>query len=103
MLLPIHVAAGGLALVLGAVALLSQKGGTLHRRIGLLFVCAMVVMGTTAAFLGNEFGGLMTLYFVITALTTVRPVSPWTRSLNMAALMVAVGLALLDIVGGVQA
>ena len=30
-LLPIHVAAGGLALVLGAVALLARKGGTVHR------------------------------------------------------------------------
>ena len=43
MLLPIHVAAGGLALVLGAVALLAKKGGTVHRRSGLLFVYAMVV------------------------------------------------------------
>ncbi len=38
MLLPIHIAAGGLALVLGAVALLVKKGGTIHRRSGLLFV-----------------------------------------------------------------
>ena len=36
MLLPIHVAAGGLAIVLGAVALLVKKGGTTHRRGGLL-------------------------------------------------------------------
>ena len=34
MLLPIHVAAGGLALVLGAVALLVKKGGTIHRAAG---------------------------------------------------------------------
>ena len=52
-LLPIHVAAGGLALVLGAVALLVKKGGTIHRRSGLLFVCAMLVMGISAAILGN--------------------------------------------------
>ena len=38
MLLPIHVVAGGLALVLGAVALLARKGGATHRRSGLLFV-----------------------------------------------------------------
>ena len=37
-LLPIHVAAGGLVIVLGAVALAVKKGGTLHRRSGLLFV-----------------------------------------------------------------
>jgi uncharacterized membrane protein len=101
-ILPIHIAAGGLALVLGAVALSVKKGGTIHRRSGLLFVYAMLVMGISAAILGN-IGGLMAAYFVVTALTTVRPVSPWTRGLNVAALAVAVGLALLDIVGGVKA
>jgi hypothetical protein len=103
MLLPIHIAAGGLALVLGAVALLVKKGGPTHRRSGLLFVYAMVVMATTAAILGNVVGGLITLYFVGTALTTVRPASPWTRRINAAALTLAVGLALFSIVGGVRA
>ncbi len=111
MLLLIHVAAGGLAIVLGAVALSVKKGGTIHRRSGLLFVCAMLVMGTSASILAfrksptdpNVIGGFMTAYFVVTALTTVRPVSPWTRRINVAALTVAVGLALLDIVGGVKA
>jgi hypothetical protein len=103
MLLPIHIAAGGLALVLGALALLVKKGGTAHRRSGLLFVCAMLVMGTTAAILGNVIGGVMTAYFVGTALTTVRPPSRWTRAINVAALTVAAGLALLSIVGGVKA
>jgi uncharacterized membrane protein len=102
-ILPIHIAAGGLALVLGAVALSVKKGGTVHRRGGLLFVYAMLVMGTTAAFLGNVGGGLMAIYFVVTALTTVRPVSPWTRGLNVAALTLAVGLALVDILGGLKA
>src|SRR5438874_4511655 len=105
MLLSIHIAAGGVAIVLGAAALLARKGGTIHRRSGLLFVCAMLVLGTSAAILGfrkngptdsNVFGGLMTAYFVITALTTVRPVSRWTRYINVVALTVAAGLAILD-------
>ena len=111
MLLPIHVAAGGLAVVLGAVALSVKKGGTIHRRSGLLFVCATAVMGTTAAMLGlrngptdgNIFAGLMTLYFVGTALTTVRPASAWTSRTNVAALAVAIALALVDISGGITA
>src|SRR5205809_1172659 len=103
MLLPIHVAAGGLALVLGAVALSVKKGGTIHRRSGLLFVYATLVMGISASILGNVLGGLMPVYFVGTALTTVRTVSPWTRRINVAALTVAVGLALVDIVGGIKA
>src|SRR5207302_9236825 len=105
------IAAGGLAIVLGAVALLVKKGGTIHRRGGLLFVYSMFVLGATAALLGfrksptdgNVFGGLMTVYFAGTALTTVRPVSAWTRRSNVAALTVAVGLALVDVAGGVKA
>src|SRR5947209_2050605 len=57
MLLPIHIAAGGLAIVLGAVALLVKKGGTIHRRSGLVLVYAMFVLGITAAILGNVLGG----------------------------------------------
>lgn len=111
LLLPIHIAAGGLAIVLGAVALVVKKGGTIHRRSGMLFVYAMLVMGFSASILGflksptdgNVFTGLMTAYFVGTALTTVRPASPWTRTINGVALTVVVGLALGTIVSGVKA
>jgi len=103
LVLPIHIAGGGLALVLGAIALSVKKGGTIHRRSGLLFVFAMLVMGTTAAILGNVGGGVMTVYFVGTALTTVRPASRWTRTFNVTALLIIVGLALLTILGGVKA
>jgi len=111
MLLSIHIAAGGLAIVLGAIALLVRKGGTIHRRSGLRFVSSMLVLGTTAALLGfrksptdgNVFGGLMTVYFVGTALTTVRPVSAWTRRSNVVALTVAIGLVVVNIAGGVKA
>jgi hypothetical protein len=111
MLLPIHIAAGGLAIVLGAIALLVKKGGTIHRRSGLPFVYAMLVMGTSASILGlrngltdgNVMGGLIAVYFAGTALTTVRPASPWTRRTNAATLTVALGLALVAMVGGVGA
>lgn len=111
-LLAIHIAAGGLAIVLGAVALSVKKGGAVHRTSGLVFVSAMLVMGVSGAVLGflkngptdgNVFAGLMTVYFVGTALTTVRPVSPWTIRVNVAGLAVAVGLAFIDIMGGVKA
>ncbi len=110
-LLPVHVVAGGLAIVLGAVALSVKKGGTIHRRSGLLFVYAMLVMGTSASILEylktpnwtNVCVTLMTAYFVVTALLTVRPVSSWTGRIHVAALSVAAGLALVDILGGVKA
>jgi len=111
MLLPIHIAAGGLAIVLGAVALSVKKGGTIHRRSGILFVYAMVVMGVTASILEflkssaatSVIAPLMSVYFVGTALTTVRPASRWTRVINVAALTVAVSLAFVAIMGGVKA
>ena len=101
MLLPIHIAAGGLAIILGAVALSVKKGGIIHRRSGLLFVYAMLVMAVSASILsllkgradGNLLAGVLTAYFVGTALTTVRPVSSWTRRINAVALTVAVVLA----------
>jgi hypothetical protein len=112
MLLPIHIAAGGLAIVLGGVALLASKGGTLHRRSGLLFVNAMLVMGATASILafgksstdeviGNVTASVLIAYFVGTALTAVRPASRWTRRVTAAALTVAVGIAVAAIVGGI--
>lgn len=63
----------------------------------------MLVMGIGAVILGNAGGGLVAIYFVVTALTTVRPVSAWTRRFNIAALIVVTGLALLSILGGVKA
>jgi uncharacterized membrane protein len=110
MLLPIHIAAGGLAIVLGAVALSVKKGGRLHRRSGLLFVAAMLVMGFSASLLGlmksptdpNVRSGFMVAYFVLTALTTVRPASRRTRIINAAGLLMASTLAIFAIVGGVR-
>jgi len=109
--LPIHIVAGGLAIILGAVALLASKGAWLHRRSGLLFVFAMLTMGISGSLLAfrqsltnsNALGGFMSAYFVVTALTTVRPASAWTRRLNVGALVVALGLALIEIVLGVKA
>ncbi|HEU4887793.1 MAG TPA: hypothetical protein VFV49_07910, partial [Thermoanaerobaculia bacterium] len=111
MLLPIHVAAGGFAIVLGTAALIAKKGGTAHRRSGLLFVYAMLVMGLSASILGfrksatdpNVFTGFMTAYFVGTAWTTVRPASSWTRRLTAAAMVIPAGLALGSIARGVEA
>jgi hypothetical protein len=111
MLLPIHIVAGGLAIILGAAALLAPKWGTLHRRSGLLFVYAMLTMGLSGSVLAlrqsltnaNVLGGLMSAYFVVTALTTVRPVSAWTRRLNAGALVLAIALALVEIALGYKA
>jgi uncharacterized membrane protein (DUF4010 family) len=104
MLLPVHIAAGGFAIILGGIALAVRKGGTPHRRSGILFVYAMLTMGISGSILAlrrsltdaNVLGGFMSAYFVVTALTTVRPASVWTLRLNRAALGIAIALSLIE-------
>ena len=81
LILPIHVLAGMIALIVGYVALFAAKGGRLHKRTGKVFVYAMVVMGLGGSFLAaidpkgsptNIVAGLVTFYLVSTAMLTVR-------------------------------
>ena len=78
----LHIAAGGLALVFGYVALYARKGAPLHRRSGRLFVYAMLAMGAFGTLIAAVRGvapatnipaGVLTSYLVITSLITVRP------------------------------
>jgi len=107
-LLLVHIVTASLAIVGGYTALFAGKGGTLHRRAGMLFVYTMLVMGISASALEllktptgpNVLAAFLTAYFVGTALTTVRPVSPWTRRIDVAALGIVLGLALANAVRG---
>ena len=112
MLLTIHIAAGGLAMILGAVALLVKKGGTIHRRAGLIFVGAMVIMGSSASILAYEkggiahpnfLGGFTAGYLVVTAFTTVRPASVWTRGVDAVAAALALVIAIFTYARGIRA
>jgi uncharacterized membrane protein len=46
-LLPIHIIAGLIGLVSGAVALSTRKGAKLHRKGGMIFVYAMMIVAIT--------------------------------------------------------
>ena len=89
-MLPIHIAAGLLALIAGALAMLARKGGGLHRRAGLVFVAAMLGMsasGAVLALLKPEWlslsAGLLTFYLVATGwLAVLRPVAQSRRLLQ---------------------
>ncbi len=48
LIVSLHVAAGSLALLIGAIPLLSKKGGVTHRKFGRYFVFLMVVVLVTA-------------------------------------------------------
>ncbi|HUE76512.1 MAG TPA: hypothetical protein VMM83_01095, partial [Longimicrobiales bacterium] len=107
--LVVHIAAGGLALVSGFVALSAAKGAGLHRKSGVVFVCAMIVMGLSAAMIaavagvpGSVTGGLLAAYLVVTALTTVRPPAAGARRLGLGAMLVAFGVGLANVAMGLE-
>ncbi len=109
-MLLVHIAAGGLAIVVGYAALFAAKGAWLHRQSGLLFVYAMVTMALTGAAMaavhaqpGNVMAGLLATYLVVTALTTVRPSTAASRRLEVAALLVALGVGLTGVTSGSRA
>jgi uncharacterized membrane protein len=100
-LLPIHIIAAVIALAFGYVALFAAKGGTLHRKTGLFFVYAMMVMALTAAVIAamtsvssSVIAGLLTFYFVVTGMLTVRKAAV-PRWVHVTAIAVAVSVGLL--------
>jgi uncharacterized membrane protein len=70
----VHITAGSLAILAGYVAIFATKGAGLHRRSGMVFVCAMIVMGMTGLAIaifrdipGSLTGGPLAAYFVCAA------------------------------------
>lgn len=109
-LLPIHIASGAVAIVAGAVALYSLKGASLHRKWGMVFVYAMVLMTLTALVMavlaGVRFSAmqaLLSLYLVTTALLTTRQRIQKFYWGNLVAMIVALSVGVYDIVLGVEA
>ena len=94
-MLPIHITAGLLALMAGAIALYATKGSWLHRRSGIVFVAAMLVMSSLGAIMailkpdrGTALGGVLVFYIVVTAFLTVRRTVAQARGL-LRGLMIA--------------
>lgn len=78
-ILPVHVLGGIFALLFGYVALSVAKGGAIHKKSGLGFVIAMIVMALTGALIatidldrGSIVAGTLTFYFVVTGFLTVK-------------------------------
>jgi uncharacterized membrane protein len=78
-LLPIHIIAGSIAIVAGFISVFALKGAKVHRKSGMIFVYAMVILSLTGAVMAafkhqtsNVVGGSLTFYMVTTALLTVR-------------------------------
>ena len=78
-LLPIHIIAGLVGLTAGAIALSVAKGAKLHRKSGMIFVYAMLVVSITGTVMGallSEMAavipGALTFYLVLTSWLTIR-------------------------------
>jgi uncharacterized damage-inducible protein DinB len=102
-----------LSLIAGYVALYAAKGATLHRKAGIVFVYAMLVMSLLGSVLAirhqtwvevNVPAGLLTAYLVITSLTTLRrepgSASRWT---DFALMLLALSIGATCLVMGFEA
>ena len=98
-LMPVHILGGSVAIIGGYVAIFAKKGSDVHRKLGLAFVVAMMILATTATAIsmvrGRGTGGTFVLYLVVTAFTTVRPLRRGQRLLDIAGLAVAVPILVL--------
>ena len=103
LMLPVHVLAGAIGLLSGYVALSVAKGGTVHRKSGMLFVCVMLTVAVTGLLISALEGvapeiniptAALTFYLVITSLTTVRPPAARSRKLDIAAMVLGLAIGL---------
>jgi hypothetical protein len=108
-LLPFHIIAGAIGILSGAVALYAVKGGVLHRKSGMIFVCAMLVMSGSVAVIAawhpnwaTVLQGVLTFYLVTTGLLTVRRPAG-SRWIDVGAMLVALTVGTTHIAFGLEA
>jgi hypothetical protein len=108
LMLVIHILGGGVAVLAGYMALFARKGGWLHRKAGLVFVAAMVLMGVGATYVGlardliTWTGGITTIYLVTTALLTVRRKDASAPKLDAALMVIPLAFGLNALRGGIE-
>lgn len=108
----VHIVGGALGLLTGYVALYAAKGGTLHRKSGMLFVYTMLTMaafGLTIAITRgiapaiNIPAASLTASLIITSLTTVRPLRAGSRWLDLGAMLLSLGVGGIMLTWGFEA
>jgi len=109
-LLPMHIIAGSIAIVAGFISVFAVKGLKLHRKSGIVFVYAMVVLSLTGAVIAilkhqppNVIGGSLAFYMVTTALLTVRPRDQRSRWIDAGAFAVGTTVGVLAMKTGFDA
>jgi hypothetical protein len=98
----LHILAGVLVLLAGAMALSASKGSPLHRRSGSVFAYAMFAMTGSAVLIattshpnpGNVVAGVLAFYLVASSLLTVKPDVPQARALLAGLMLVAIAVSI---------
>ena len=107
--LVLHVSAGCLAILAGFAAVSVRKGGRLHRRFGVVFAGAMLVMATFATYLSilrqpaTIPGGILAAYLAATAWMTVRRSAATVGRFEPVAMVVALACAVAEFAFGALA
>jgi uncharacterized membrane protein len=106
----LHILTGAIALVAGAIALSTLKGGSLHRKSGRVFVGAMLFMSASGALIAafipvriSVVAGMLTFYLVLTSLLTVRRIATNSHHIDIAAMSLGFITGVLGIMFGVLA
>jgi hypothetical protein len=94
-ILVLHICGGVAGVLSGAAAMSFRKGTRRHRVAGNVFFVAMLVMGSSAAYLGNVVGGLLACYLVATAWLTARRREGETSIFDWGAFLFALAVGVL--------
>ncbi len=108
LILAVHIAAGTVASITGFVALFSRKGAGLHRRTGVIYVGAIMLLAVSTAVLGviiakpgNIFAGAFTFYLVLSSWLAVRRPPNTFGWIERASALIPLGMAAVSIAGAV--
>src|SRR5256885_14516303 len=101
-ILIIHICGGVVGLLSGAAAMSFRKGSRPHRLAGNIFFVAMLVMGSSAVYLGNVVGGLFACYLVTTAWLTARRRHGGSNVFDWGALLFILAFGVVMLIEGVE-
>lgn len=108
-ILALHICAGTVGLLSGAVAISFRKGSSRHGIAGRVFVISMLGLGASAMYLavmkhevGNFVGGILTIYLVTTAWLTARRRDGETGVFDWAVIIVPLGVGISTLTLGIQ-
>ena len=101
-ILIIHICGGVVGLLSGIAAVSFRKGSARHRLAGNIFFISMLTNGSTAALLGNVFGGAITFYLVTTGWLTARRREGETTIFDWGAFLVCLAMGIVIMIDGLR-